>query len=377
MGKYILLGLLCVAGFFIWRIVELPNALVSKHKGTQPPPESSLHNQPAPVGKFDSRVKAGAPLSTVDLALPVVVVLPLSSITAKAVLGGPEKMIAGASVTAALGGAGVVISGNAEAVKAAALVINGMDSKSVPTVVVAAVVLREEIGGRHKIGLWDVARSIAASSEFGSVSYDWATGVLSFGAITAAQKVIQALGEQSISRSGFSVVDKPHLAMQSGESAVWESGREIPVPVFNQGSVNTTTSIQYKKVLTGLTISATVNAAGRIFLEVLQVDDRIVGTTRIAGADVPTMSNQKLMTKIELSEGDVAILGGSKGTADQKSASGFPLVGQVFPLSLVFGNRAGEKSSLGVSVALTAWILPAGVRPDVVSKAQPAAKRRR
>ncbi len=374
MGKYILLLLLGVAGFCIWRIVDTAGGPGMK-KQKEPAPVK----QGAAVGNYDSRVKQGVPLETPFLADEIIVLtLPLSTVTAAEILAGTAgKDISGAQVVSAVGGGAVVISGEKKAVQAAALVINGMDVKQVPTVVVIAVVLRDEKGASHRVGLWDVARKIAASSEFGNVQYDWATGVLSFGAITAAQKVIEALGAQSIGKSGFSVVDRPHLAMQSGKSAVWESGREIPVPVLNQGSVNTTTSIQYKRVITGLTVSATVNASGRIVLEVLQTDDRIIGTSRVAGSDVPTMSNQKLSTKIELTEGDVAILGGNHGTSNQKSASGFPVLGQILPFSLIFGDRSGERGEVNVSVALTAWVLPPGVRPAIVSTGEKTGKRKR
>jgi len=251
--------------------------------------------------------------------------------------------------------------------------IKAIDSEAVNSVVVQAVVLRRSKGKSSSVGMWEALQGVVADGGFGlsQVAFDPVAGILTFGAITGAQETVRLLGSQNVKRYGFEVESRPVLSMSSGRTAWFTSGREVPIPVSQQNIAGTQTSISYKKVNFSLGVTATVMPSGRLVLDVVQSNDDVIGSAEIGGDPVPTIATQSMQTRLELVAGQVAVLGGVEVANRGDDSRHFPVLGAVPPLSWLFGARDKTEEKSELVVALTAFVLPAGVNAREVRRAEP------
>ncbi|MCX6972256.1 MAG: hypothetical protein NTV93_19185 [Verrucomicrobia bacterium] len=330
------------------------------------------------AGKYDPS-RAGAPLSTPPIGSPAKDVfsvgVPLNSITAREVL---ENMVSGSTfgvnVVGSPFGNSVILTGdNFQNVTAIAETVRLMDRAKPETIVLQAVILRVNKGKGSTLGIWGTLQAVVAANGFGlgNLSFDPVSGLVTMGSITAAQEVVRLLGANDVSKYGFTVESRPMLSATSGQEAWFTSGREIPVPVTTQGNVNSQTSVNFKRVLFSFGVRPSVLPGDRIALSINQTNDDVIGSAEVGGNPVPTIATQSLYTRIELQEGQIAILGGIEVTNKGDEQSGLPLVGRIPGLSLLFGNRKKSDEKSELVVAITAFKVPSGANPFPVRKAEP------
>jgi len=361
-----------------------PDFIGRKMAGEVTKKESSkgpeMWQRTAAVGNATS-TRGGAPLVTPDLAPkkepPSVLAVPLKSVSAHEVLSALNdrgQQMQGVSVYPSPFGSGVVIYGpDLQTVIAVSETIKAIDSEAVNSVVVQAVVLRRSKGKSSSVGMWEALQGVVADGGFGlsQVAFDPVAGILTFGAITGAQETVRLLGSQNVKRYGFEVESRPVLSMSSGRTAWFTSGREVPIPVSQQNIAGTQTSISYKKVNFSLGVTATVMPSGRLVLDVVQSNDDVIGSAEIGGDPVPTIATQSMQTRLELVAGQVAVLGGVEVANRGDDSRHFPVLGAVPPLSWLFGARDKTEEKSELVVALTAFVLPAGVNAREVRRAEP------
>ncbi len=319
----------------------------------------------------------GAPLGTPDLAPKVLytVAVPLNSATSREVLENiGQTNPFGVSVYSAPFGNSVVLTGSDfQNVNALAETVRLLDHEKPETVILQAVVLRMSRGASSSVGIWGTLQDVINDGGFGlgEIAFDPVAGLLTFGSITAAQELIRLLGSNDVSRYGFTVESRPMLAASSGQEAWFTSGREVPIPVTTQGNVNSQTSVNFKKVLFSFGVRPSVLPGNRIALTINQTNDDVIGTAEVGGDPVPTIATQSLYSRIELQEGQVAILGGIEVSNKGDEKSGFPVLGHIPGLSLIFGNRSKRDEKSELVVAITAFRVPSGANPLPVRKAEP------
>ena len=156
----------------------------------------------------------------------------------------------------------------------------------------------------------------------------------------------------------------------------WRFGadREVPIPVTTQGLNNSQTSVNFKKVQFSLGVVPSVLPDGRIALTVSQTNDDVIGSAQIGGDSVPTIATQYLSTRLELIEGQVAVLGGMRTHSTNDKKSGFPVLGEIPPLSWLFGNREKSGEDGELLIVITAFRVPVGANPVEVRRAEPISK---
>ena len=244
-----------------------------------------------------------------------------------------------------------------------------IDSEKVSTIVVQAVVLRKTKGKSSTVGVWESLQAVIAQNGFGSSSihFDPVAGIVTLGNITFAQEAIRILGTQTVRRYGFTVESRPSLSMTSGRQAWFASGQEVPVPVTTQNTIGNQNSITYKKVQFSLGVTATKLINGRIVLDVIQANDDVIGSATVSGNSIPTIATQSLSTRLELSPGQLAILGGIEILNGADDSRAFPVLGAVPPLSWIFGTRDKTHEKSELVVAITAFIVPVGQAPALRS----------
>lgn len=141
------------------------------------------------------------------------------------------------------------------------------------------------------------------------------------------------------------VLAEPTLVAQSGHSASFLAGGEIPVPVpQGLGSVG----IEYKQFGIGLAVTPTVLGPNRIALKVApQASDLdYTNAVTINGSAVPALRTRRADTTVELGDGESFVIGGLISKNTISNVDKVPLLGDLPIIGAFFKNlsyRSEEK----------------------------------
>jgi len=131
----------------------------------------------------------------------------------------------------------------------------------------------------------------------------------------------------------FKVLSRPVVYTQNGKRAEITSGQEVPVPVESlsdaTGQNNTAsirTSIEFKEVVLKLEVLPTINENDEVTLDIVQVNDRVVGSQLVAGSDVPIIGKQELNTTVTVANRSTIILGGLISESKDEQDAGIPFL---------------------------------------------------
>lgn len=377
--KWLLIIIVVVGGWGMWTLFSKFRAL-PKSPAFPGMARDALGGVTPP--KKPKETVGGAPLETPKLEERDIFSLGvlLQSMTSSEVLLslGSGELVGDLSVRPSPFGNAVVVTGtNWQNVVATAELVKMLDAPKAELVMLQAVVLRTTKGSSSNVGVWRTLQEVVSKGGFGTgnIVFDPVAGVVTFGSITAAQEMLQVLGSQNVGRYGFSVESRPVLAAASGQEAWFTSGREVPVPVTTQNVSNSQSSIVYKKVQFSFGVLPSVLPSGRIALKITQSNDDVVGSAEVGGNTVPTIATQSLSTRIELQEGQVAVLGGVSLRNEGDDSNSFPVLGAVPPFSWLFGNRDKRREESELLVVITAFRVPDGANPLPVRRAEPVKKK--
>jgi pilus assembly protein CpaC len=168
---------------------------------------------------------------------------------------------------------------------------------------------------------------------------------------TASLRLLQGNGMARI-------LAEPTLVAQSGHSASFLAGGEIPIPVpQGLGSVG----IEYKQFGIGLAVTPTVLGPNRIALKVAPHASDLDYTNAITinGSAVPALLTRRADTTVELGDGESFIIGGLISKNMISNVNKVPLLGDLPIIGAFFKNlnyRSDEKE-------LVIIVTPRLVRP--------------
>lgn len=158
-----------------------------------------------------------------------------------------------------------------------------------------------------------------------------ASGLNLYGQIGQSLDVIITALE---STQRFKVLSRPVVYTQNGKRAEITSGQEVPVPVESlsdsSGQVNNTaavrTSIDFKEVVLKLEVLPTINEDDEVTLDIVQINDRVVGSQLVAGSEVPIIGKQELNTTVTVANRSTIILGGLISESKNEEDAGIPFL---------------------------------------------------
>jgi type II secretory pathway component GspD/PulD (secretin) len=132
------------------------------------------------------------------------------------------------------------------------------------------------------------------------------------------------------STNRFTVLSRPVVYTQNGKRAEITSGQEVPfadsavTDTSNPNSVRST--VDFKEVVLKLEVLPTINENNEVTLDIVQINDRVVGTSVIDQNEVPVVGKQELNTTVTVANRSTIILGGLISEQDEEGESGIPLL---------------------------------------------------
>ncbi len=191
-----------------------------------------------------------------------------------------------------------------------------------------------------------------------------ASGLNLYGQLGADLNVVVTALEQT---NRFKVLSRPVVYTQNGKRAEITSGQEVPVPVESlsdaSGQVNTAavrTSIDFKEVVLKLEVLPTINENDEVTLDIVQINDRVVGQQVVADSSVPIIGKQELNTTVTIADRSTIVLGGLISESKTVDDAGFPVLKNI----PILGNAAKNQTKTKVRTELMIFIQPIVVHGD-------------
>ncbi len=165
----------------------------------------------------------------------------------------------------------------------------------------------------------------------------------------------------------FNVLSRPVVSVQNNKRASITSGQKIPVPEATitdatGGATNAVlnTTIAFENVVLKLEVIPLINADNEVTLEIVQVNDTVIGEQIVSGNSVPIIGNQELTTTVTVPDRETLVLGGLITEQDDKTVEGIPLLKDV----PVVGNAFRRTSRTVSRSELLIFIQPVVVREN-------------
>ncbi|NNE92257.1 MAG: hypothetical protein HKN23_11470 [Verrucomicrobiales bacterium] len=162
----------------------------------------------------------------------------------------------------------------------------------------------------------------------------------------------------------FKVLSRPVVYTQNGKRAEITSGQEVPVPATTLSDTNNVnavqTSIDFKEVVLKLEVLPTISSDRKVTLDIVQINDRVVGQQAVANNVVPIIGKQELNTTVTVPDRTTIVLGGLISERDDVTDTGVPILKNI----PVIGRGLKNTSTTTVRTELMIFIQPIVVWSD-------------
>jgi type II secretion system protein D len=162
----------------------------------------------------------------------------------------------------------------------------------------------------------------------------------------------------------FKVLSRPVVYTQNGKRAEITSGQEVPYPnssvtdTTNPNSIRST--VDFKEVVLKLEVLPTINEDNEVTLDIVQVNDRIVGSQVVDQNEIPIIGKQELNTTVSVGNRSTIILGGLISESKDTEDAGIPFLKDLPIVGYAAKNTAVAKKRSELMI----FIQPIVVRND-------------
>ncbi len=162
----------------------------------------------------------------------------------------------------------------------------------------------------------------------------------------------------------FKVLSRPVVYTQNGKRAEITSGQEVPYPnssvsdTTNPNSIRST--VDFKDVVLKLEVLPTINEDNEVTLDIVQVNDRIVGSQLVDQNEIPIIGKQELNTTVSVANRSTIILGGLISESKDVEDAGIPFLKDLPIVGYAAKNTAVSKQRSELMI----FIQPIVVRND-------------
>jgi len=181
---------------------------------------------------------------------------------------------------------------------------------------------------------------------------------------------IEALEQKGV----VEVLAEPNVMAVNGKEASFLAGGEFPFPEAQAGSGGgaATISITFKEFGIRLNFIPTITPRGTIRLQVAPEVSALDFTNaiEIAGFDVPALTERKVKTEVELSDGQSFVVGGLLDKNENEAFQKIPFLGDIPILGKFFQSMQRTKTDTELIIIVT----PELVSPIAAGSAMPELK---
>jgi pilus assembly protein CpaC len=174
---------------------------------------------------------------------------------------------------------------------------------------------------------------------------------------------IQMLQTQGVAE----VLAEPNVLAMDGKEASFLAGGEYPYPIVQGTSAGGAgaVSIEFKEYGVRINFIPTITPRGTIRLQVApEVSALDFGNAvQIAGFNVPALTNRKMKTEVELSDGQTFVIGGLLDNRETETFEKIPFIGDIPILGKFFQSKAINRTNTELIVLVTPEVvapIPAG-----------------
>jgi general secretion pathway protein D len=162
----------------------------------------------------------------------------------------------------------------------------------------------------------------------------------------------------------FKVLSRPVVYTQNGKRAEITSGQEVPYPATSVSDTNNPNSVRssvdFKDVVLKLEVLPTINEDDEVTLDIVQVNDRVVGQQLIDQNEIPIIGKQELNTTVTVANRSTIILGGLISESKNEEDAGIPFLKNI----PVIGYAAKTTNVAKTRSELMIFIQPVVVHGD-------------
>jgi pilus assembly protein CpaC len=169
------------------------------------------------------------------------------------------------------------------------------------------------------------------------------------------------------------VLAEPNIVTMDGKEASFLAGGEYPYPVVSGGASggSAAVSIEFKEYGVRLNFIPTVTPRGSIRLQVAPEVSALdfSNAVQISGFNVPALTNRKMNTEVELSDGQTFVIGGLLDNRENETFEKIPFIGDIPILGKFFQSKSINRTNTELMVLVTPEIvapIPAGTAPPMV-----------
>ena len=159
----------------------------------------------------------------------------------------------------------------------------------------------------------------------------------------------------------LNILSSPSITTLDNQSAIFESGKEVPYQSVEEGSVK----IEFKKAVLSLEVTPHVIDEKTIKMKIKTNKDEIDPTS---AGDIPRIITKKAETNVILFDGQTTVIGGlsKESTADSKSS--VPGLSDIPLLGWLFRGKKNEKTMEEVLIFITPHILGQRIAEEPITE---------
>ncbi len=253
------------------------------------------------------------------------------------------------------------------------LVIRGQDQVMLK---VTLVEVRRDIVKQLGVSLSGAWGSVAAGSPAGVVANTATTSASGLSANLTGLKSSLSSTIQALESNGVAhILAEPNVTAISGESAKFQAGGTIPLPVSssNPNSIFVGCEVTYEQKNYGVTLNftPTVLSEGRISLhistQVVEPDESTRVSAGCGSASIVGFRQRQNETTVELPSGGSIVSAGLVQQLSQQTIAGTPGLMNLPILGALFRSRSYQHNETELMIVVTPY-LSKPLRPDQISK---------
>lgn len=180
-------------------------------------------------------------------------------------------------------------------------------------------------------------------------------GALS-GTLRSGNSSITAMIDALERNNLFKLLAEPNLVAMSGEEAEFLAGGEFPIPINAQDE---TVTIQFKQFGVSVKFLPQVLSDSRIRVSVSPEISELntVGSIRIGGFEIPSLTTRRAKTTVELAPGESFMIAGLLRDQSDTTINQIPGIGELPVLGALFRSTRFQRNETELVIAVTPYLV--------------------